>query len=233
MRTLGACCLLVACGLAACRDAKLPQAGAERSATATMGGYGPGPKTTAPAPLTDVHGQPIPAPPVPAQALAQTVRAADEAALAVWVQDGHATASFYARGFGWTAPQPLETIHGQASDPQLVSNGQGKAMAVWRHTVGNIQSLRFSHFDADAGWSLPDVLPGALPRADAAGVHDAPRLQMDAQGNVTAQWASGLTPGEVQTSRYIEGRGWSRALSERVASASPASPGRRGPSLLL
>jgi hypothetical protein len=201
-----------------------------------MGGYGPGVQAPAPAPLTDAHGQVIPAPPVPAPAVAQTVRAADEAALALWVQDGHVTGSFYARGFGWTAPQPLETIRGQASDPQLVSNGQGKAMAVWRHTVGNIQSLRFSHFDASAGWSVPDVMPGALPRADTAGVQDAPRLQMDAQGNVTAQWPSGLAAREVQTSRYLEGQGWSRALSERVASASPASPaspGRRGPPLLL
>jgi hypothetical protein len=62
------------------------------------------------------------------------------------------------------------------------------------------------------------------------GGQDAPRLQMDSEGNVTAQWASGFASREMQTSRYIEGRGWSRALSERVASASPA---RRGPPLLL
>jgi hypothetical protein len=220
-------CVLLALGLlAGCREAKIPGASADRNRTSVLGGFGPAAKTPAAPPLTDANGQPIPAPPVPAQAAARTVRAGDESALALWVQDGHVTSSFFARGFGWTAPQPLETILGHASDPQIAANGQGKAMAVWRHTLGNIQSLRFSRFDAGTGWSAPDVMPGALPRPDAAGAQDAPRLQMDAQGNVTAQWASGLAASEVQTSHYVEGSGWSRALSDRIASTTPALPAR-------
>jgi hypothetical protein len=217
--------LLLVAGLAGCREAKIPAAAPEPNNTAVLGGYGPGPKASEPAPLVDIHGQSIPLPQLPAGVNVHAVRSADESALAVWVQDGHVFTSSFARSTGWTPAQPLEQIFGQASDPQIASNGQGTAMAVWRHTVGNIQSLRFSRFAASTGWSVPDVMPGALPRpaaeAAAAG-QDAARLQMDAEGHVTARWPSGFNAAEAQTSRYVVGSGWSRAASERMASA-PAS----------
>lgn len=215
--------LLAAVGLAGC-DRPAPTA----NNTAVLGGYGPGPGgPSAAGPLADARGDPIPAPRAPANTLVHAVRSGDEAALAVWLQDGHVHASSWARGTGWSPAQPLEDIYGQASDPQIVSNGGGKAMAVWRHTVGSIQSLRFSRFDQATGWSTADVMPGALPRPDAsAGPQDAPRLQMDAAGNVIAEWASGFNANELQTARYVEGRGWTRAESEPVAAAPemPAAP---------
>ncbi|WP_460890849.1 hypothetical protein, partial [Ramlibacter alkalitolerans] len=161
------------------------------------------------------------------------VRSGEAAALAVWVQDGHVLASAFARPGGWAPAKPLEDIYGEASDPQLASNGRAAAMAVWRHTVGSIQSLRFSRFDAASGWTPPDVVPGALPRPNAAGAardDDAPRLTMDADGNVIARWASGFAPTEEQVARYTPGQGWSRALSEPVASAQSASPAPPAPS---
>jgi hypothetical protein len=103
---------------------------------------------------------------------------------------------------------------------------------MWRHTVGSIHSLRFSRFESGTGWSLPDVVPGALPRPDSdgpAGAQDALRLQMDAAGNVTAQWPSGFAANEMQAADYLAGRGWDRAVSERLASASSASPAPRVP----
>lgn len=217
-------------GLAGCHDARTPAS--QGNHASVLGGSGP---TQPPEPgaLTDAQGQPIPEPHLPANTLAQLVRAGDDTALAVWVQDGHVVASSYARATGWTPAQPLEQIYGQASEPQLASNGHGIAMAVWRHTVGSIQSLRFSRFQAGAGWSTPDVLPGALPRppmAGPAGAQDLPRLQMDAQGNVVAQWPSGFHAGEVQEARYVEGQGWTRAVSEKTASATTASPARPAPS---
>jgi len=167
----------------------------------------------------------FPPPPAPATADVRAVRADRDAALAVWVQDGHVVAASWAPATGWTAAQPLEDIYGEASDPQVASNGRGKAMALWRHSVGTIQSLRFSRFEPGTGWSAPDVLPGALPRPDAdAGSQDAPRLQMDAAGNVVAEWASGFQADEMQTARYVDGQGWTRAASEPVASAPSASP---------
>lgn len=195
-----------------------------QSAQDSAGTSAPGDRQASESP-TDTGGRAIPPPPEPAAANVQPVRSGEDAALAVWVQDGHVMASSWTPATGWTVARPLEEIYGEASDPQVASNGRGKAIALWRHTVGSIQSLRFSRFDAAAGWSPPDVLPGALPRPDAgAGSQDAPRLQMDAAGNAVAEWASGFQAGEVQTARYIEGQGWTRAASEPVASAPSASP---------
>lgn len=204
---------------------------APRSHTAVLGGSAPG---TAPGAaqwsLTDARGRGIPPPLLPPGATARAVRSADESALAVWVQDGHVVACTYAPATGWSAAQPLESIYGQASDPQLVSNGKGPAMAVWRHTVGNILSLRFSRYEPGAGWSQPDVMPGALPRPPSQGAaagRDAPQLEMDARGNVLARWPSGFRAGEVQTARYVDGQGWTRAESEQVASSARAAASGR------
>jgi hypothetical protein len=222
---VAALAVTAALALAGCHQPEAPQSQGNR--TAVLGGNGPGATQ-----LTDARGEPIPQPPVPANTPAQTVRTGEDAALSVWAQDGHIMASSWHAQGGWTKPQALETIYGQASDPELASNGQGIAMAVWRHTVGNIRSLRFSRFDAKSGWSAPDVVPGALPRPDTPRVppDDAPRLQMDAQGNVAAQWPSGFEPNEMQQARYVAGQGWTAPVSERLASTPNASPGSRDPS---
>ena len=211
--------LLAAALLGACRDARPPAAGSaasERNHTAVLGGYGSGPQAPA-------DGQALPPPPgVPRTAKAEIVRPGADAALAVWVQDGNVVASSYSKAAGWSAAQPLEDIYGEDSDPQLASNGQGTAMAVWRHTVGSIESLRYSRFDS-SGWSVPDVMPGALPRPRTER-GAAPRLQMDAQGNVVAEWPSGFDAKQVQTARYVPGQGWSHAEAGALAAAAPASP---------
>jgi hypothetical protein len=183
--------------------------------------------------LTDGSGQQIPPPSVPAGAQPQMVLTGDESALAVWPQDAHVVASAWTRAAGWTAAQPLERIYGDASVPQLVSNGQGMAMAVWRQRVGSIHSLRFSRFDAAIGWATPDVPPGAFPRPAAVGspaAHHAPQLRMDAQGNVDAQWPSGIRANEMQAARYSAAQGWSQAASAPEPSAPSASPARPAPS---
>ena len=219
MRSAAALLVVAAMALAGCRDRP-----AGTSSTAVLGGSGPAGARSEQG-LVDAHGQPIPPPPAPAGTQAQVVRSGEDTALAAWVRDGRVLASTFSRAGGWREPQALEEIYGQASDPRLASNGSGSAMAVWRHTVGSIQSLRFSRFDAASGWTPPDVLPGALPRPHLEGAprdDDAPRLLMDAQGNVTARWASGFAPTEQQVARYTPGEGWSRALSEPVASASAA-----------
>lgn len=200
--------------------------------TAVLGGSGPRPAAAgAGFSLADANGRAIPAPPAPPTARVQAVRSGDEAALALWVQDDRVMASSWTRDGGWTPAHALEDIYGQASDPQLASNGRGKAMAVWRHTVGKIESLRFSPYAPGTGWGTPDVMPGALPRPDdAAAARDAPRLRMDADGNVVAEWASGFRANEQQTARWTEGQGWSRAASAPVASAPTASPAPPAPS---
>lgn len=212
--------------LAGCREASV-----ERHDTAVLGGYGaPVDHSTAAPTLTDASGQTIPAPPAPAGLRPQMVRSGDDAALAVWLQGGDVVASSWTRAAGWTAARPLESLHGESTGPQLASNGNGQAMAVWHHQVGNIHSLRFSRFEPARGWSVPDVLPGALPRPEVVGApsgQNGPRLQMDAEGNVLAEWPSGFHANEMQVARYSVAGGWTRASSEPVATApapSPSSP---------
>lgn len=197
--------------------AALALAGCQRAEhdTRTLGGSGPPAASSA-----------VPKPPAPASAQPIVVRLGEDAALAAWLQDEHVVAATWARTGGWSASQPLERIYGTASELQLASNGQGIAMAVWHHRVGNIHSLRFSRYDA-SGWSVPDVLPGALPRPAVAGApsgQDAPQLYVDAEGNVLARWPSGFRANEMQVARYTAGAGWSHAASEPLASAPSASP---------
>jgi hypothetical protein len=218
MKLKGAATVLVLLGaavLGACRDAKPPAAASAGNHTAVLGGFGNPPPPPAQAP-----GIPLPSG-VPAGARPQIVASGPDAAVAVWLQDGNAVAASYTKAAGWAPAQRMEDIYGEDSDPQLASNGQGTAMAVWRHTVGSIESLRYSRFDS-SGWSVPDVMPGALPRPRSER-NAAPRLQMDAQGNVTAEWTSGFDAAQTQSARYVPGRGWSAAAST-FASAGPASP---------
>jgi hypothetical protein len=217
----------VALASAGCRDSQ-----AERSRTSVLGNSTVERAPAAPT-LTDASGQPIPTPPAPAGAQPQMARTGDDSALAVWLEETHVVAASWTRAGGWTAAQPLERIYGDASAPQVVSNGQGIAMALWRHRVGNIHSLRFSRFDAATGWAPPDVLPGAFPRPAAAGsppAQHAPRLRMDSRGNVFAQWPSGFRANEMQVARYSAAQGWSQAASEPEPPASSASPARPAPS---
>ena len=216
--------VLLGAALGGCRDAR-----PDHDNTAVLGGTG---QADDAAKLTDARGEPIPAPPAPPGARPRMARTAGDAALAVWVAEMHVMASTWTRAAGWTLPQPLERIYGESSDVQLASNGQGQAVAVWQHRVGNIHSLRFSHYGPD-GWSLPDVVPGALPRPDVAGTppdQGAPQLQMDTHGEVVARWASGFHANEMQSARYTPGAGWTRATTEAVASAPSASPAPRAPS---
>lgn len=209
--------------LVACDRAAPP-----RNHTAVMGGSAP---SAAQGTLTDAKGRAIPPPGLPPGTTAQVARSGEDGALAVWVQDGRVVSASYAPATGWSTAQPLEQIYGTASEPQLASNGRGIAMAVWRHTVGSIQSLRFSRYEPGAGWSLPDVLPGALPRPRAEGAppgQNAPHLEMDAKGNVLARWPSGFSPDEVQVARYVDGQGWTRAESQQAAAApAPAAAASR------
>lgn len=210
--------LLLAAALAACSD----EVHETNETTKVLGGFGP--HGSANPALSDSGGRRIPLPPAPSGTAAQVTPAGEDSALAVWVTDNHVVGSRWQRDVGWSAPEPLERIYGESREVQLVGNGH-LAMAVWQHRVGNIHSLRFSRFDGTA-WSLPDVLPGALPRPAAAGAPpgmEAPHLAMDDQGNVLARWPSGFHAGQEQVARYAPGTGWSAATNEPLASA-PAAP---------
>lgn len=182
------------------------------SNTAVLGGYGPAAADAA------LRGEVSP-PPAPRNATPQLAIVNREHALAVWEEQGQVMATSYSLGRGWETPRPLEDIHGQASNARIAANRDGIAMAVWQHTVGRIDSLRFSRYQPDSGWSQPDVVPGALPRprqpgkTAGASVQDAaPRIELDERGNASALWLSGFAEGEVQASTYVHGKGWARPV---------------------
>ena len=168
----------------------------QASNTAVLGSYGQPPSAPG-----------VARPPAPARGSVATVALGEGQVLALWTQDGHVVGGRYAPSTGWVDVRALEQILGEAADVQLAGNGKGQAMAVWRHTLGQIDSLRFARFDESAGWSPPDVVPGVLPRHAASGA--APKLQMDAEGHATLQWPSAFSPGTVQLSRFDPASGWS------------------------
>ena len=174
---------------------------ADASNTAVLGSNGPPPAT----PVAST----FPRAPAPRDVTPDTVDAGDGRALAAWVQDGRAMASLYESG-AWSAPQPLENIPGDATDLELAGNAHGMAMAVWRHTLGEIQSLRYARWEAAQGWGAADVIAGVLPRRLNSGVR--PSLVMDPDGAVTLQWPSGFGGTSAQVTRFEPGRGWTQPL---------------------
>lgn len=193
--------------LSGCRDAPSPTA----SNTAVLGGSGP-PRSQAD----------IPPPQVSRAAHPQVVRLGEHEALAVWEEGGNILAARYFPITGWQPPEALENIGGQSSSPRIAANAGGVAIAVWQHTVGRIESLRYARFEDGRGWSPPDVMPGALPRPRQPG-KTAPAslvtIEVDPRGNAVAQWPSGFDEGQQQVSTYVEGEGWSRPIDLPLAKA--------------
>lgn len=225
----GRCIPLAAAALAAlllggCEQAAdEPPQGEGSSNTAVLGGYG----SPASAPLIDVDGRSVTAPPAPRDVMPQLAAVGRNSTLALWTEDGRVMVARHHPSRGWDVPRPLEDIAGEASDAQLASNGGNAAMALWRHTVGRIDSLRYSRYDPRTGWSEPDVVPGALPRPRPAGSAStgqdaAPRLRLDANGNARAEWLSGFDRDEVQVSTYVAAEGWARPVDLPVAAAAQA-----------
>lgn len=214
--------MLAGIGLAGCdRESRGPSSA---SNTAVLGSPASAPRAVEPPPvLRDPSGQSVTLPLIPAGVAAQAAFTAPDIAWAVWVQEGRAVGARYTGG-AWEAPIPFERIAGTDSDVQLATNGQGTALALWRHTVGKIESLRYSRWEAATGWSGPDVLHGALPQARPPGLEPgqphaatAPKLTMDASGTAYAEWPSGFDPGQVQSAMNLRRQGWTRPADRAVA----------------
>ncbi|HVZ43222.1 MAG TPA: hypothetical protein VHA82_05380 [Ramlibacter sp.] len=147
--------------------------------------------------------------------------------LALWLQDGRVMVSRWTLNTNWERPKPLETIAGSASHARLASNGRGVAIAVWQHTVGDIESLRYSRWQHGRGWETPDVMPGALPRPhDEGGPLDttAVRIEVDRDGNARAEWPSGFDADQMQSSTFVPGEGWARPVDLPLQAAAPPMP---------
>jgi hypothetical protein len=202
--------------------------------TARMGSYGSGPKSGAASPGSRLSAadaasaaRALPSPPAPPGTQVQMTMVDAKTGLALWEQDGRVMVSRYTNNTKWQTPHPLEGILGTASNARLASNGRGVAMAVWQHTLGEIESLRFSRWQPATGWSTPDVMPGALPQprdSRFSARERAPVLEVDPQGNVRAEWRSGFNAEQVQASTFVPGEGWAHPVDLPAAAAQPQQP---------
>lgn len=108
-------------------------------------------------------------------------------AVVVWQQfdgtQGNVYTNRYATGTGWGVAQALDTATGAAADPQVVMDGAGNAMAVWRQVDSvNRYSIYANRYTAGA-WT-----GAALVEHDNAGDADAPHIAGDSTGNAIAVW---------------------------------------------
>jgi uncharacterized protein YheU (UPF0270 family) len=106
---------------------------------------------------------------------------------------------------------------GDASDPQVVADGNGNAVAVWAQADGSsITHISANRYVAGSGWLTPI-------RIDSDNTNDAvsPQLAMDGSGNAMVVWAQA---GSIWAKRYTAGVGWGAAMSISSGGTSVAAP---------
>jgi hypothetical protein len=125
-------------------------------------------------------------------------------AMVAWVQSldgtyGHAWASRYASGSGWTAPELIEGENsGSVYLPQLASDPRGNVMAVWHQFDGTRFNAWANRWTPSAGWG-----PAELLELDSLGSATNPRVALDPSGEAAAVWRQ-LESGEfrIRSSRW-------------------------------
>ena len=112
-------------------------------------------------------------------------------ALAVWQQDGDATAvvtydvwsNRYTAGSGWGTATRMETIVYRAASPQVAMNASGNGMAAWYQLDGTRQNVYARRYTTGSGW-------GAVALAESYDAGDAlsPQVAINASGAIMAIW---------------------------------------------
>jgi hypothetical protein len=141
-------------------------------------------------------------------------------ALAVWYQDGDATAGFrtdiwsnrYTAGVGWGTAVLIETDNtGSALYPRIALDAGGNALAVWEQDGDPTAAVRYdiwsNRYTAGPGWGTPVLIE--TNNSDNA---SAPQIALDANGNALAVWYQfdGAADG-IWSNRYTAGSGWGSA----------------------
>ena len=128
-------------------------------------------------------------------------------ALAIWQQDGDASAVLtydiwsnqYTAGSGWGTAARMETSAYRAASPQLAMNASGNAMAFWFQLDGSHQSVYARRYTAGSGW-------GAITLAETYGGGDAlnPQVAINDSGAVVAVWEQ-VAAGGVRHDLWADG----------------------------
>ncbi len=147
-------------------------------------------------------------------------------AVAVWSQsDGlrnNIWSNRYAADSGWGEAELIETDNsGSAYNPQIVMDGSGNAMVVWRQPSGGRNSIWSNRYTVGAGWGTAELI-----ETDNSGHAQYPQIAMDGSGNAVAVWSqSDGTRYNILSNRYTEGAGWDEVeLIETVNSGDAFRP---------
>jgi len=137
-------------------------------------------------------------------------------ALAVWNQDGDATAStrydIWANRYtpaGWGTPVLIETNDpGTAFGQQVAIDPSGNALVVWEQYGGSVNDVWANRYTAGTDtWDTASLI-----ETDNLGSADAPQIAIDANGNGLAVWQQydGMRY-NITANRYTAGSAWGSA----------------------
>ncbi len=145
-------------------------------------------------------------------------------AIVVWQQGDEIAggkyiwANHYSVATGWGGATRIEALSAvSASDPQIVVNDTGNAVAVWRNIDGDV---RANSYTTAGGWETAASIGGG-----SINVGTNPQVAIDADGNAISVWEQGGGPGVVSiwSSRYTVGSGWNASvdieMNEEIAYA--------------
>lgn len=135
-------------------------------------------------------------------------------AIAVWYQfDGSyysIWSNHYEAGTGWGTADVIESDDtGNAYNPRIALDGDGNALAVWRHNDGSRFNIVANRYVVGAGWGTAELI-----ESDNSGTASSPDIATDSSGNALAVWmqddgtVAGGTHYNVWSNRYVVGAGW-------------------------
>lgn len=147
-------------------------------------------------------------------------------ALVVWTRksrqgNGHTLwSAAYAVGFGWSAPEQIDT-GGDAPSIGAVAMEQdenGQAVIVWTRAQGGLHSLWSNTYSGAGGWSSPTALA-----RNVTGGKERPALAMNAAGEAMTVWSESITADDgtvsiaLRSMRFSFAAGWFDASSVNTA----------------
>jgi hypothetical protein len=133
-------------------------------------------------------------------------------ALAVWSQYDETRANIWANryvaGTGWGTAGLIEADNaGNALGPQLASDQNGNAIAVWYQDDGTRENVWANRYVAGTGWGTARLI-----ETDNAGTACYPRIALDRNGNAIAVWHQSTgSQYNIWANRFVAGQGWGTA----------------------
>jgi hypothetical protein len=124
-----------------------------------------------------------------------------------WAQGNIFSSECSGSGQWGSSPQRIDDDSGEAFEPQISTNADGSAVAVWAQFDGERDDVWSNRYTRSDGWSFAQRIE-TNNAVEASG----PRVAVDPIGNATAAWAhSGGTRFDIWSNRYTPSGGWDAA----------------------